>query len=286
MTRTTGQAALLSAEVGFCEGPVIADDGSTYAVAIDRGEITRTTAAGETAVWARPGGGPNGLTPDGAGGFLVAQNGGIWPAVERGTAGVQHIAADGTVRQLCGGMVAPNDLALGPDGMLYVTDPTRTPARDDGRVWRVDPATGKAEVILTMDWYPNGIGFGPDPAWLYIADTRNGRIVRFPLHQPRIEQLEVVFSLRHGLPDGFAFDVEGRIIAASIGAAEGDEGSLEILDPRDGSHRRILCGGSRFLTNLAIGPDGRFVIADSGNGRLLSYSGPAPGLPLFPYRKA
>ncbi|WP_323039442.1 SMP-30/gluconolactonase/LRE family protein [Gemmobacter sp.] len=286
MSRMAGQATILSQDVGFCEGPVIAGNGDTFAVAIDRGQITRTTRAGETTVWATTGGGPNGLTADGQGGLFVAQNGGIWPATQQGTAGVQHIGADGTLRQLCAGMVAPNDLAIGPDGMLYVTDPTRTPARDDGRIWRVDPATGQAEVWMRMGWYPNGIGFGPDPGWLYVADTGNGRILRIPLDHPEEARMEVAFALRHGLPDGFAFDRAGRIVTASIGAAEGDSGCLEIFDPRDGSASRIDCQGARFLTNVAIGADGRRVIADSGNGRLLTHDGGVPGLPLYPLRKA
>lgn len=277
-------ARVLSGTVGFCEGPVIGPDGAVAAVAIDRGQVTRTTPEGETAVLATPGGGPNGLAADGSGGYYVAQNGGIWPAVETGTAGLQHIDADGGVRQICGGMVAPNDLALGPDGLLYVTDPTRTPARDDGRIWRVDPATGRAEIWLRMGWYPNGIGFGTDPDWVHVADTGNGRILRIPRERPEERFMETVFTLRHGLPDGFAFDVEGRIVSASIGATEGAPGCLEIWDPRDGQVRRVECGGSRFLTNVAIDPAGRIVIADSGNGRLLALDGQLPGLPLYPFR--
>ena len=114
-----------SADIGFTEGPVLCRDGSVAAVAIDRGQVTRTRD-GTATVLAETGGGPNGLV-EGETGFYVAQNGGIWPATMKGAPGVQFISASGEVSLLAGDMVAPNDLAFGPDGFLYVTDPTRSP---------------------------------------------------------------------------------------------------------------------------------------------------------------
>lgn len=275
---------LLSSDAGFCEGPVILEDGSVAAVAIDRGCVTLTSLKGETRVLARTGGGPNGLTADGKDGFFLCQNGGIWPAVEKGDAGVQFIDRDGTVSQVATGLTAPNDLAFGPDGLLYITDPTRTPERNNGRIWRFNPATGECAIWLRVPFYCNGIGFGREDDRVYIADTGGARIVTAALRQPDAAQLTTVARMRHGLPDGFAFDVDGRILTGSIGAAEGDEGCLELHDPRQGFMARIPCQGSRFVTNVAISPAGRAVITDSGNGRLLQWQYGVPGLPLHPCR--
>lgn len=282
MSRT--EVRLLSADTGFCEGPVILADGSVAAVAIDRGVVTRTTPQGETTVLARTGGGPNGLVADGRGGFYLCQNGGIWPAEEEGLAGLQHIDRDGRVSQVATGLTAPNDLAFGPDGMLYITDPTRNPERNDGRIWRFNPDTGQCAIWMRMGFYCNGIGFGLEEDRVYIADTGGGRIVTMLLSEPDPDKMTVVVRLRHGLPDGFAFDVDGRILTGSIGAADGDRGCLELHDPRESFLQRIDCDGSRFVTNVAISPEGRAVITDSGNHRLLQWDYDVPGLPLYPFR--
>ncbi len=272
---------VVAEDTGFCEGPVIARDGRLLVVSIDRGQVLDLTGG---AVACAPGGGPNGMV-EGRDGLFVAQNGGeVWPATRPGRAGVQHIAADGTVRQVCAGMVAPNDLALGPDGMLYVTDPTRSRARDDGRLWRVDPARGTAELLFHCDWFPNGIGFGPDPGWIHIADTRNARIVRVPLDDPREARLETVVMLTRGTPDGFAFDAEGGLVIAGVGRTEDDTGCVEVWD-RKGKGRVVeVPGASRFVTNIALDRDGAAFVCDSGNGRVLAFDHGIPALPLHPFR--
>lgn len=279
-----GGIDVLSTGVGFCEGPVILPDGSVAAVAIDRGEVTLTDRSGVTRRLARTGGGPNGLVADRHGGFYLCQNGGIWPAVETAAAGLQHIDREGEVSQVATGPTAPNDLAFGPDGLLYVTDPTRSDSRDDGRIWRFNPDTGECLLWMRMGFYCNGIGFGLEDDRVYIADTGGGRIVCVPLDRPDERSITTVARLRHGLPDGFAFDVEGRLLVASIGAAEGDEGCLELHDPVEGYLACVACGGSRFVTNVALSPEGRAILTDSGNGRLLQWQYGVPGLPLFPFR--
>lgn len=281
---TLSDVSLLSADTGFCEGPVILEDGAVAAVAIDRGVVTRTSREGKPEVLARTGGGPNGLVADAQGGFYVAQNGGIWPAVEKGEAGLQYINSKGEVSQVATGLTAPNDLAFGPDGLLYITDPTRKPERDDGRIWRYNPSTGECKLWMRMGFYCNGIGFGLEDDRVYIADTGGGRIVTVPLDDPDEARITTAAQLRHGLPDGFAFDVEGRILTGSIGAAEQDAGCLELHDLRAGFVGRVECEGSRFVTNVAISPEGRAVITDSGNQRLLQWHYGVPGLPLFPFR--
>ncbi len=269
-------------DIGFTEGPVVCQDGAIAAVAIDRGQVTRT-ANGKAGILATTGGGPNGLV-EGKDAFYLAQNGGIWPAVETATAGVQRIARDGTVTLVASGMTAPNDLAFGPDGLLYVTDPTRTPARNDGRIWRLDVASGQCDMVLHCDWYPNGIGFGPDDRWIYIADTGLRRIVRVPLADPSPAAVETVFTMDEGMPDGFAFDSDGNFVVAAVGVEENEPGTVQVWSPDGRKLETIELGQSRFITNVAISPDKRLYVCDSGNGRLLVRDWPSPGLPLHPFR--
>ena len=88
--------------------------------------------------------------------------------------------------------------------------------------------TGKAELFLHCDWYPNGIGFGLDPDWVHVADTGGRRMVRIPREKPSAEAVETVFTMQTGMPDGFAFDVEGRIAVAAVGVEEDEAGTLQV----------------------------------------------------------
>src|SRR3954447_14711552 len=54
---------VLASDLGFTEGPVIADDGTVYAVDIHGGRIIKVVA-GDVTVVATPGGGPNGMAPE------------------------------------------------------------------------------------------------------------------------------------------------------------------------------------------------------------------------------
>ena len=278
------QLSVLADDVGFAEGPTVGRDGAIYVTSISRGVIYRIRD-GKAEQCAVTGGGPNGLT-EGQGGFFVAQNGGKWPAenVVTAASGVQMFGPGSAVRSWAGGgMTAPNDLAFGPDGYLYVTDPTRRPERDDGRIWRCDPATGESELLLTLDWYPNGIGFSVEDDCFYVADTRNARIMRFPLRGATPARAETVIQMTHNHPDGFAFDRDGNIVIASPGT-ETVPGNIQVWTLGGKFLHAIAPGGSRYYTNLAISADGRIYVTDSDGGRVLTGAWPAAGLLLHPFR--
>ena len=70
---------------------------------------------------------------------------------------------------------SPNDVAVRHDGTLWFTDPPwglRGPHEIPGHwVYKLDPATGKVEVLIKDLAMPNGIVFSPDGSRLYVADT-------------------------------------------------------------------------------------------------------------------
>src|SRR5690606_13241383 len=71
--------------------------------------------------------------------------------------------------------------------------------------------------LASLPWHPNGIGFGLEDDALYVADTRNGRIVRFPLRADGLGEPETAAELDGAVPDGFAFDVDGNVLVAAQG---------------------------------------------------------------------
>lgn len=272
-------------DLGFIEGPIVCRDGSVVLTSIDRGLLYRLTDD-KSEKLAVTGGGPNGAV-EGRDGIFVAQNGGAFPALNevKAVAGVQKVTADGRLSQVLAGPTAPNDLAFGPDGWLYVTDPTRRPERDDGRVWRCNAETGEGEIILRVGWYPNGIGFSAEDDCFYVADTGGRRIVRFPLKGATAEKAETVLTMTRGMPDGFAFDSEGNFVIAGIGMEDAEAGTVQVWSRQGKLLEVVEPKGSRFITNLAIAPGGKIYVCDSGKGQLLRGNWQSKPLLLHPFRK-
>jgi len=274
---------VLATGLGALEGPVVCQDGSVLVTSIDRGKLYRLLN-GRVEIFAATGGGPNGATEGLDSQIFVAQNGGVPPAKNEipSLAGVQVVGPQGDVRMLGSGMHSPNDLCFGPDGLLYVTDPTRKPERDEGRIWRCNVQTGECTLMMMCDWYPNGIGFGFEDDYVYVADSRHCRIVRIPLEGFCTDCVQTVIRIDHGIPDGFAFDAEGDLlVACPTRAPEG--GDVQVY--ADGKLRQVIKPGtSKLYTNLAISPDGRIYVCDADTGSVLCDTWRSPALPLHPFR--
>lgn len=281
------EAREIATGLGFTEGPVFTQDGGIVVVSCSEGNVYRIDRVGGPATLvAHTKGGPNGLAEGADGSIYVAQNGRGWPYTSKRetTGGVQVIKPDGAVGYLTMDPVSPNDLCFGPDGFLYVTDPSRPMAKSDGRIWRVDPATGEADLLLSVGWYPNGIGFGLDDEILYVANSTHGQIVKYPLSSGALGPGEVLIQVEAGHPDGFDFDTEGNLVIAV--PTVGDHGEIQTWSA-DGQHLgTVIPGPSVRYTNLALNENCELIITDSDEGKVLLFENwPAAGLPLWPFRK-
>lgn len=277
----------LSSGVGFTEGPVITDAGEIVHVSIDQGRLYRIDSSGTSTVLADLAGGPNGACPGPGSEIYVAQNGGNWMLgtgrVPKTESGVQAVGTDGNVRWVTTGPLAPNDLCFGPDGALYITDPTRRRTYDDGRIWRYDPITGEAAVLYTVPWFPNGIAFGLEEDRVYVASTGDSRIVTLALDGSGTTELFV--EMESGYPDGMAFDVEGNLLVGANSHTPDVPGDIQVFDRSGRLIEIIPVGPNCRYTNLAISADGTLVVSDSdGGGIVVIERWDHPGLALYPRR--
>ena len=145
------------------QGVAVDGDGNVYVAAADDGAVYYVSAGGATGVYARDLGAPTGLAFDDAGTLYVADS-----AANR----VVAVGGDGHVRVVAGGLdPVPYGLALGPDGLLYVSS-LRT-----GKVVSIDPATGAASPFVTITG-SSAEGLAFDSAGdLYVGAGKTGKVV-------------------------------------------------------------------------------------------------------------
>ena len=276
------------------EGPVVLDDGTLLVteLGLDRGCITLIAADGATRRLIAKTGRPNGLAVDREGTIWVAES--LEPSVLRlgldGESVVHALACEGEL------LLWPNDICVGPDGAIYVTDSGVSvtdfldgdwPRADyaslhlDGRVCRYDLGGGESRFLDRGLQFANGIAFGPDEV-LYVNETMTGNIYRYEsVAGGRRELFGNVLDPDHDSrdlrgPDGMKFDAEGRLYVTVFG-----QGDVTVLDGCGRVIDRIATQG-KAPTNLAFGPAGSrtiYVVEDE-RGHVEVYGTPADGLPL------
>jgi gluconolactonase len=128
---------------------------------------------------------------------------------------------------------SPNDVAIGPDGAVWFTDPIygivmpgqgalAEPDLDHRSVYRFDPATGDVARMADFE-QPNGLAFAPDGRTLYVSDTSRS-LGEAPGHAAGRRHEIQAFTIGadggltdrrffcqtdHGCPDGFVVDARG-----------------------------------------------------------------------------
>lgn len=189
---------VLADDLGFTEGPVALADGRVALVSISHGCVYIVDPAGAPTERIDVGGGPNGLAVDNDGTLYVAQNGGVWGGFGPAPAGIQVIQG-GNVEYLIDGLGAPNDLAFGPDGRLWVTDtvaefPWGEPDKaQPGKIYAVDVATGDADLVLDEGpLFLNGLAFAGDGSQLLVTATIHAQVISYELTADTLGPPEVL----------------------------------------------------------------------------------------------
>jgi gluconolactonase len=128
---------------------------------------------------------------------------------------------------------SPNDVAVGPDGAVWFTDPAygwlqgfRPRPRLGDHVYRHDRATGQTALVARGFDKPNGIALSPDGRRVYVGDSgRPHRVHVFGVGvDGRLDAGRVFAVVSPGVPDGLKTDRDGRVYASAAGG-------VQVFDP-------------------------------------------------------
>ena len=207
-------------------------------------------------------------------------------ACDFGINAILKINMDGSIKILTSGTDSqpfhrPNDLAFGPDGFLYITDPFHYDRNNpDGVVYRVDPVTGNIEPVIKNLAFPNGLAFSVDGKYLYICESAFQRVLRFPFSKTgAIGKPELFIELPGGDPDGIAFDKKGNLYIAHFGG-----GAVYIVSPIGKIIHKLETPG-RKPSNLEFGGKDlkTLYLTEVETDAVYQCNVRIPGQPLFHY---
>jgi gluconolactonase len=224
--------------------------------------------------------GPNGLTRDGTGRLVIA---------DQGRRRITRIEPDGSYTALVSAhegrqLNSPNDVVYRSDGWLYFTDPPYgLEGLDDSPlkqlafngIFRLSP-DGDLELLVEDQNRPNGLAFSPDERTLYVANSDAERAVwmAYEVGTNGLSNARVFHDATgwpgDGVPDGMKVDVAGNLFATG-------PAGVWVIAP-DGEHLGII-QPDEIPANVAFADDGRtlYMTARTGLYRVrLSTAGPIP----------
>ncbi len=250
------------------EGPQCDAAGNVYAVNFkEQGIIGKVTPLGKGEVFVTL---PNksvgnGIVFDRAGAMFIADY-------------VNHnvLKVDMTTKQISvfahqDGMNQPNDLAIGPDEVLWASDPDW--GKSTGQLWRID-RQGKATKVAADMGTTNGIEVSPDGKSLYVNESVQRGIWAFTITADGLKDKRLLKQFPdHGF-DGMRCDIDGNLYVTRHG-----KGTVVIVSPKGEVLHEIDVLG-KMPSNLCFGgPDGRTVyVTEVEHTRLVKFRVERPGL--------
>lgn len=266
------QARPLTTEGAFTpgiEGPATNAAGEIFAVNFARqGTIGRVTPQGKGEVYATLPDGSigNGIRFDRAGHMYIADY--VHHQVLRIDAGSREVQVWAREPQ----MNQPNDLAIGPDDVLWASDPAW--GQGTGQLWRIGRDRRVTRVAANLGT-TNGIEVSPDGRTLYVNESVQRNVWAFtitPAGELTDKRLVKQFP-DHGF-DGMRCDVDSNLYITRYG-----KGTVVKLSPQGEILQEIPVLGQS-PSNLCFGgPDGRTVyVTEVEHTRLVEFRVDRPGL--------
>jgi gluconolactonase len=196
-------------------------------------------ASGTLSVFRKPSNYANGNTRDRQGRLITCQH------KTRSVTRTEHDGSLTTLLDRFDGkpLNSPNDVVCHSDGAVWFTDPAFGPNPHEsmaapelpGNVYRIDPRTGQASVVVEGVAGPNGLCFSPDESKLYVIEARAkpNRLIRVydvVGSGTKTANGRVFYDAGTGTPDGFRVDVDGNLWCG-WGMSEAEDGVI-VLSPQ------------------------------------------------------
>ena len=244
------------------EGPATDKAGNVYAVSYQRTDtIGRVSPDGKAELWVTMPEGSlgNGIrfTPEGRM-FVADYKGHNILEIDPKTRKISVFAKVPTTSQ-------PNDIALGPDGTLWASDPAWK--EGTGQVWRID-RDAKVTSVATGMSTTNGIEVSPNGKYLYVNESGSRKVWRFRIAKDRslVEKQLLIEFPNFGM-DGMRADVKGNLYITRHG-----KGTVAIVSPRGKVLREVDVLG-KSPTNITFGgPDGKTCyVTEVEKGRIVQF---------------
>jgi gluconolactonase len=218
-----------SKPVGLGEGPVWVggDDGYLIFSSVEDNEILKWSAADGVTTFRKPSNRTNGNALDQQGRLISCEMGGR-RVVRTERDGKITVLADRFEGQR---LNSPNDLAVKSDGTIWFSDPPygvtpKTKELAGNYLFRLDPQSGKLDVVVKDRDVPNGVVFSPDEKTLYLTDSWKGRwIWAYDVGADNsLANGRHFAQIDTGISDGLTVDAEGNVYSS---APDG----VQIFDP-------------------------------------------------------
>ena len=244
------------------EGPATDKAGNVYAVSYQRTDtIGRVTPDGKAELWVTMPEGSlgNGIrfTPEGRM-FVADYKGHNILEIDPATRKFSVFAKVPTTSQ-------PNDIALGPDGTLWASDPAWK--EGTGQVWRIDRDAKVTNVAKGMST-TNGIEVSPDGKFLYVNESGSRKVWRFRIANDKsLTNKTLLIEFPDFGMDGMRADVKGNLYITRHG-----KGTVAIVSPKGKLIREVNVLG-KSPTNITFGgTDGKTCyVTEVEHGRLVSF---------------
>lgn len=234
-----------TSEFGFTagiEGPAVNADGDLFAVNFAKeGTIGKVNKAGEGEIFiSLPEGSiGNGIRFDLDGDMFIADYlGHKVYRIKKGTKNPEVWAQDSTMNQ-------PNDLAIGPGGVIYLSDPNW--AESAGKLWMVTP---EREILLLEEGMgtTNGVEVSPDNKTLYVNESVQRMVWKYDIQEDgKLSNKKKFISFTDFGLDGMRCDMQGNLYLTRY-----DKGTVAIVSPEGKILKEVILKGKK-PSNITFG---------------------------------
>jgi len=177
-------------------------------------------------------------------------------------------------------MSQPNDIAIGPDEVLWASDPAWD--KGTGRVWRID-TQGKITLAADGMGTANGIEVSPDGKTLYVNESVQRDVWAFTIGKDgKLSNKRLLRKFPdHGF-DGMRCDIDGNLYITRYG-----KGTVVKLSPTGEILKEIDVLGKQPSNICFGGPDGRTAyVTEVEHTRLVQFRVDRPGLEWRQFAKS